>query len=396
MEPLAIRAFTLTSALGRGVGPALAALRAGRGGLRPCDFEDVSLKTWIGRIDGLEEMPLNGAFADYDCRNNRLAALGLAQDGFAEAVAEARVRHGAERIGVFIGTSTSGVLQAELAYRERDPESGELPAGFRYPHTLNAMSVTRFVRGRLGLGGPAMSMSTACSSSAKVFATAYRHIALGNCDAAVVGGVDSLCLSTLYGFHSLGLVSTERCRPWDARRTGMSIGESAGFALLERPAPGERGTPALLGYGESSDAFHMSAPHPEGAGAAAAMRRALLSAGIGAHDIDYVNLHGTATPANDETEDRAVVAVLGDATPCSSTKGWTGHTLGAAGIIEALFAMLSVTEGFIPGTLNTSEPDARLSARIVLEGRDAEVRRALSNSFGFGGSNCSLVLGTLP
>lgn len=396
MEPLAIRAFTLTSTLGRGVAPALAALRAGRGGLRPCDFEDVTLETWIGRVDGLEDAPLNGAFTAYDCRNNRLAALGLEQDGFAPAVAGARERHGAERVGVFIGTSTSGVLQAELAYRERDPESGDLPAGFLYPYTLNAMSVTRFVRERLGLRGPAMSMSTACSSSAKVFASAYRHIRLGHCDAAVVGGVDSLCLSTLYGFHSLGLVSAQRCRPWDARRAGMSIGESAGFALLERPAAGERGTPALLGYGESSDAFHMSSPHPEGAGAAAAMRRALRSAGIGARDLDYVNLHGTGTPANDETEDRAVVAVLGDATPCSSTKGWTGHTLGAAGIVEALFAVLSVTEGFIPGTLNTREPDARLSARIVLDGHDAEVRRALSNSFGFGGSNCSLVLGTLP
>ena len=395
MEPLAIRAFTLTSAIGRGVPATLAGLRDASGGLRPCDFEDVGLETWIGRVDGLEDAPVNGVLADYDCRNNRLAALGLAQDGFEAAVADARARHGADRIGVFVGTSTSGVLQAELAYRDRDPESGELPSGFLYAYTLNAMSVTRFVRERLGLRGPAMSVSTACSSSAKVFASAYRHIALGNCDAAVVGGVDSLCFSTLYGFHSLGLVSSERCRPWDVQRAGMNIGESAGFALLERPRVGERGVPALLGYGESSDAFHMSSPHPEGAGATAAMRRALGSAGIGAADLDYVNLHGTATPANDEAEDRAVIEVLGDATPCSSTKGWTGHTLGAAGIIEALFTVLSITEGFVPGTLNTRDVDPGLSARIVLEGYDAEVRCALSNSFGFGGSNCSLVLGKI-
>ena len=396
MDPLAIRALTLTCALGAGIRPALAALRERRGALRPYDFDDGTLDTWIGRVDGLEEAALNGALTKYDCRNNRLAERGLAQDGFARAVAQARKRHGPDRVGVFIGTSTAGVLQAELAYRSMDAQTNELPSSFLYPYTLNAMSVTRYVCGRLDLHGPAMSISTACSSSAKVFASAYRHIRLGICDAAVVGGVDSLCLSTLYGFTSLGLVSAAPCRPWDAARDGMNIGESAGFALLERCGTGDRGTPVLLGYGESSDAFHMSSPHPDGAGAAMAMRRALGNAGITAADVDYVNLHGTATSANDESEDRAVVAVLGDSTPCSSTKGWTGHTLGAAGITEALFTVLAVTEGFIPGTLNTRDQDENLAARIELEGHPASVSHALTNSFGFGGSNCSLVFGTAP
>lgn len=391
-----MRAFTLTTALGAGVQANRESLRQRASGLRPCDLADVSLDTWIGRVEGVEDTPLEPALAKYECRNNRLAGMTLAQDGFEQAVAAARERHGAQRIGVFIGTSTSGSLHVELAYRALDPVTGDLPASFLYPYTLSAMSVTRFVCERLGLHGPAMSVSTACSSSAKVFASAYRHIRVGNCDAAVVGGVDSLCLSTLYGFHSLGVVSSSPCRPWDAARDGMNVGEAGGFCLLERAEPGDRGALALLGYGESSDAFHMSSPHPEGAGAAMAMRRALHSAGVPAAEVDYVNLHGTATLVNDAVEDRAIADILGIGTPCSSTKGWTGHTLGAAGAVETLFTALSITDEFIPGTLNTRTVDPGLSARIVLDGYDVPVRRALTNSFGFGGSNCSLLMGTIP
>lgn len=239
-----------------------------------------------------------------------------------------------------------------------------------------------------------MSVSTACSSSAKVFASAYRHIKAGWCDAAVVGGVDSLCFSTLYGFNSLGLVSNRPCRPWDAERSGMNIGEGAGFALLEKMDGGVAGV-ALLGYGESSDAYHMSSPHPEGTGAAAAMKSALAMAGVAADAIDYINLHGTGTRANDASEDRAVMKIFGGGTPCSATKGWTGHTLGAAGIIEILFALGSIERGFIPGTLNSKRPDPALSAGVLLQNRAAPVRCVLSNSFGFGGTNCSLVLGAV-
>jgi 3-oxoacyl-[acyl-carrier-protein] synthase-1 len=309
-------------------------------------------------------------------------------------VAEVRGRYGAARVGVFVGTSTSGVLQAELAYRHRDPVSGALPADFSYFGTQNAMSAAEFTRQYLSLEGPVMSVSTACSSSAKVFASAYRHIKAGLCDAAVVGGVDSLCFSTLYGFHSLGLVSDRPCRPWDAERSGMNIGEGAGFAVLEKMDGATAGV-ALLGYGESSDAYHMASPHPEGAGAAAAMESALAMAGVTADAIDYINLHGTATPANDASEDQAVMKVFGGGTPCTGTKGWTGHTLGAAGVTEILFALGSIERDFMPGTLNSEHLDPALSAGVLLQNRAAPVSRVLSNSFGFGGSNCSLVLGAV-
>ena len=393
-EALIISACTLVNALGRGTQVSFDALEESREGLRPCDFEDTDLDTWIGRVDGLEDEPVVAELACFDCRNNRLAQLGLRQDGFSDHVAEVRARHGAARIGVFIGTSTSGALQTELAYRHRDPITGALPADFSYFGTQNVMSVAEFTRRFLSLDGPVMSVSTACSSSAKVFASAYRHIKAGLCDAAVIGGVDSLCLSTLYGFSSLGLVSDRPCRPWDAERSGMNIGEGAGFALLEKMDGGVTGV-ALLGYGESSDAYHMSSPHPEGAGAVAAMRSALAMAGVTADAIDYINLHGTGTRANDASEDRAVMKVFGGGTPCSATKGWTGHTLGAAGITEALLAIGSIERGFIPGTLNSVRLDPALSAHVLLENRAAPVTRVLSNSFGFGGSNCSLVLGAV-
>ena len=391
-KPLMVSAYTLVNALGRGAQASFDALQAAKGGLRPCDFGDADLDTWIGRVEGLEDAPVMTELGDFDCRNNRLAQLGLEQDEFAHRVAEVRRRHGAERIGVFIGTSTSGVLQAELAYRHRDPSSGHLPADFSYFGTQNVMSVAEFTRRFLSLEGLVMSVSTACSSSAKVFASAYRHIQAGLCDAAVVGGVDSLCNSTLYGFNSLGLVSEQPCRPWDAERSGMNIGEAAGFALLEKTLDATAGV-ALLGYGESSDAYHMSSPHPEGAGAVTAMSMALQRAGLTADAIDYINLHGTGTQANDASEDCAVVQVFGGGTPCSSTKGWTGHTLGAAGITEALFALGSIERGFIPGTLNSAHLDPALCAGVVLANRRVPVKRVLSNSFGFGGSNCSLVLG---
>jgi 3-oxoacyl-[acyl-carrier-protein] synthase-1 len=393
-EALIISACTLVNALGRGTRASYDALEEAREGLRPCDFEDADLDTWIGRVDGLEDEPVVAELAGFDCRNNRLAQLGLRQDGFSDQVAEVRARHGAARIGVFIGTSTSGALQTELAYRHRHPMTGALPADFSYFGTQNVMSVAEFTRRFLSLDGPVMSISTACSSSAKVFASAYRHIKAGLCDAAVIGGVDSLCFSTLYGFSSLGLVSDRPCRPWDAERSGMNIGEGAGFALLEKMDGGVAGV-ALLGYGESSDAYHMSSPHPEGAGAAAAMKCALAMAGVTADAIDYINLHGTGTRANDASEDRAVMTVFGGGTPCSATKGWTGHTLGAAGITEALFAVGSIERGFVPGTLNSTRLDPALSAHVLLENRAATVTRVLSNSFGFGGSNCSLVLGAV-
>jgi len=304
----------------------------------------------------------------------------------------AREKYGAARIGVFMGTSTSGILQTELAYRHRDPLDGSLPADFRYAETQNTFSLADFVQRYLGLSGPAFVVSSACSSSAKVFAHAARMMAAGVCDAAVVGGVDSLCLTTLYGFNSLGLTSKTPCRPYDIERDGISIGEGAGFALLEK-TPARAGAMLLLGVGESCDAYHMSTPHPEGLGAKLAMQQALDAAGLVPADIDYINLHGTATKANDASEDKAVYEMFGAATPASSTKGSTGHLLGAAGITEAIIAMLAIEQGLLPGGLHTQNLDPALRSNFLLENRSARVQRVLSNSFGFGGSNCSLVFG---
>lgn len=394
MQALKLSSYTLTSALGRGLDAHLAALQDERSGLRACDFDDCELPAWIGRVSGVEDNPINGALAAHDGRNNRLAAMGLETDAFSAAVAQARERYGADRIGVFMGTSTSGIYQTEQAYRNRDAESGALPESFIYRHSQNCYSVGDYVRSHLGLTGPGLVISTACSSSAKVFASASRYIDSGLIDAAVVGGSDSLCMTTLYGFSSLQLVSPDPCRPADLNRNGISIGEAAGFALLERAEPDDSGI-ALLGYGESSDAYHMSSPDPEGRGAAMAMQGALARAGLEAADIDYVNLHGTATPANDLSEGRAVASTFGDTVACSSTKGWTGHALGAAGILEALFCALAIEYGFKPRSLNTEQLDPDIPNRILMASEAGEVRAALTNSFGFGGSNCSLILGRL-
>jgi 3-oxoacyl-[acyl-carrier-protein] synthase-1 len=213
----------------------------------------------------------------------------------------------------------------------------------------------------------------------------------GLIDAAVVGGVDSLCLTTLYGFKSLELMSPEICRPWDADRAGLSIGEAAAFALVERDCAAPQGW--LLGAGESSDGHHMSSPHPEGAGAALAMRGALAQAGLAPAEVDYLNLHGTGTPGNDAAEDQGVCAVFGTATPCSSTKGYTGHTLGAAGAVEASISLLALQHGFAPAGLNLRTPDPALHSAYLREPMQRELRVVASNSFGFGGSNACLVFG---
>lgn len=393
MTPLELTAHTLTTCLGRGIAAHRAALRAERSALAPCRFETVQLDTWIGEVAGVDEQRLPEALSRYDCRNNRLTLMGLETDGFGDRVREATARYGADRVGVFLGTSTAGILQTELAYRRRDPATGGLPEDFHYRTTHNAFSLAEFTRDHFGLTGPAMAISTACSSSAKVFAAAARQLALGTIDAAVVGGVDTLCLTTLYGFASLQLTSKNPCRPYDAARDGISIGEGAAFALLERSASPAAGTVMLLGVGESSDAYHMSSPHPEGLGARLAMEAALRSAGLTPGDIDYINLHGTATPANDAAEGKAVAALFGDRVPGNSTKGATGHTLGAAGAIEALICAMALTDGRVPGSPGTGALDPSIPIRYQLQGEDRPLRHALSNSFGFGGSNCSLVLG---
>jgi 3-oxoacyl-[acyl-carrier-protein] synthase-1 len=392
LQPLFLTRYSVVNCLGAGAGAVAAALWERRSGLTPCDFDTIRLDTHIGRVPSVESIAMRADLARYDCRNNRLAQWGLELDGFAESVADARERYGAGRIGVFMGTSTSGIFETERAYQGRDPRTRALPADYRYEETHSTYSLAAFVRRYLGLNGPALVVSSACSSSAKVFGNAERIISAGVCDAAVVGGVDSLCLTTLYGFHSLQLTAPGPCRPFAAGRDGISIGEGAGFALLER-SPGQAGVVRLLGIGESCDAYHMSAPHPEGLGARLAMQRALQSARLEPRDIDYINLHGTGTPSNDAAEDRAVVELFGEKTACSSTKGATGHLLGAAGITEAIICILAIEQGIMPGSANTGEVDPQLRCKYLVENRPARLRCVLSNSFGFGGSNCALVLG---
>ncbi len=397
MPPLLVSACTLSSCLGTGLAETLTGLHEGGSGLVPCTFETVALDTWIGEVAGVDAQRLRPALSLYDCRNNRLAQIGLESDAFGDAVRAAAERYGRERVGVFLGTSTAGILQTELAYRRRDPASGALPADFAYRGTHNAFSLSDFARRHFALEGPAVTISTACSSGAKTFAAAARQIACGTIDAALVGGVDSLCLTTLYGFAALELTSSRPCRPFDAARDGLSIGEGAAFALLERlPSVPPKRSLVLLGYGESSDAYHMSAPHPQGLGARLAMAAALRSAALTAADLDYINLHGTATPANDAAEGRAVSELFGNKIPCSSTKGATGHTLGAAGAIEAVICLLALQHDLLPGSPHTVTPDPTLALNYLQASREGRVRTVLSNSFGFGGSNCSLLFARTP
>lgn len=394
MQPLALTHFSLVTSLGAGQQATLAALREGRSGLQPCTLESLPLPGYVGQVRELDDFFLTGEVARFNSRNNRLAALALNEDGFRAAAVAGRDRYGADRIGIFLGTSTSGLLETETAFRHLDPATGALPPRFDYARTHNTYSIGRFVREDLGLAGPASVVSSACASTAKAFAGASRMIAAGICDAAIVGGADTLCATTLYGFQSLNVMSDEPCRPFDRDRRGISVGEAAGFALLEKPGAADSDdTVLLLGAGESSDAYHMSSPHPEGLGARLAMERALTAAGLKAGDIDYVNLHGTATLVGDAAEDRAVADLLGSATPCNSTKGCTGHTLGACGIIEAIFSALSILHGFMPGSPQTRTVDPSLKSQYLVESRRARVDRVLSNSFGFGGANCSLLLG---
>lgn len=388
MPPLAVTARTATTACGRGAGALREAIAARRSGLRPNDFSTTPLATWIGRVDGLEEQPLPAAWARWECRNNRLAWLALQHDGVLDRLHALREKHGAHRVAIVIGTSTSSIGATEEAYARLDAEQG-FPEDLRRPIVHTVHSLGDFLQTATGLRGPCATLATACSSSAKVFAQAARLIQAGIVDAALVGGVDTLCGSVLFGFNSLGLVSKDPCRPFDVARNGLSLGEAGGFALLERDGDG----PWLRGYGESSDAHHMSSPHPEGLGARLAMAAALQRAGLSPNTVDYINLHGTATPKNDEIEAGAIAALFPATTSASSTKAYVGHTLGAAGIVESLIAMDAIATGMVPGSLNCDNPDPACGPQLQRDNAQRSVRVSMNNSFGFGGNNCSLVFG---
>jgi 3-oxoacyl-[acyl-carrier-protein] synthase-1 len=396
-HPIHITAYTAVSALGDGCAATLAAVEQGRSGLRPLGPHDFGiapmaepLDTWVGRVEGLDQS-LPEPWAHWDCRNNRLAWRGLQADGMAEQVRAAVQRHGADRVALVLGTSTASIGATEDAYVSLHT-TGVFPEQPHNPalHTLH--SLTGFVQEVLDLRGPTLTVSTACSSSAKAFATAERLLRLGLADAALVGGVDSLCGNVLFGFHALQLVSPQPCRPFDLARSGINLGEAAAFVLLERgPGPLQ-----LLGAGESSDAHHLSAPEPRGVGVQTALNLALARAGLKASDVEFVHLHGTATPKNDEVEAHLLARCFSPSVLAASTKGMTGHTLGAAGALGAVFSLSALEYGVLPGTINTHSPEPSIAGRLLLQPRRQPVRRVVSHAFAFGGSNCVLVFGAQP
>jgi 3-oxoacyl-[acyl-carrier-protein] synthase-1 len=325
-------------------------------------------------------------------RNNQLALAALAQ--IRPEVDAAIARFGADRVGIVIGTSTSGIAESESALREH-AASGKLPAHYHYGQQ-ELGSAAAMLAATLGTSGPAYVHSTACASSSKAMASAARLLNMGICDAVVCGGVDSLCAFTVAGFAALESVSEARCNPLSANRKGINIGEGAALFLMTR----EPAAVSLRGWGESSDAHHMSAPEPSGKGASIAIEKALARAGIEASQIGYINLHGTATPQNDAMESRAVHALFGDTVPVSSTKAFTGHALGAAGAIEAALCWLAMQEdnpdGLLPphlwdGAGDPALPQLNVVAPGTRLGRPLEW--ALSNSFAFGGANAVVVFG---
>lgn len=388
---LGVVATTIVHPAGAGTAALWDAAACGRSALRPNDLPWCDVPCWIGAVDGAEEPLLPAGLQAWDCRNHRLVWLALRDAAFRRSVATLVERHGPHRIGLVLGTTTSGIRSTEVAYRQRR-DAGRWPEGFAYRRSHAVEALCRFSAEVLGVRGPMATLSTACSSSAKVFLTAQRWVAAGLVDAVVVGGADSLCLTTLRGFGSLQLLSDDICRPFDAGRRGISIGEAAGFALLHREAE----PVCFLAGGESSDAWHMSSPHPEGAGVQRAMREALASARLAPRDIGYVNAHGTATPANDRAEAVALTQVFGaHGVAVSSTKGVTGHALGAAGIAEAIVVIQALEHQALPPSANLRSADPELALDLVTCPRPAALRYAMSNNLGFGGSNCALVFGRM-
>jgi 3-oxoacyl-[acyl-carrier-protein] synthase-1 len=367
---------------------------------------DTSAMTWredllfdapclVGMVNDACLIAIPQVLSDFSCRNNRL--LNTAAEQLTQAVEEAKLRYGAHRIGVVLGTSTSGIAKGEaaLAFKE---QHGHFPPHYHYSQQ-ELGSTSQFIQEKFSLNGPCYTLSTACSSSAKVFASAQRLLNAGLCDVVIVGGVDSLCQLTLNGFKSLESISKQHCNPFSEHRDGINIGEGAALFLLEKQAmsDSEPNQVLLAGVGESADAHHISAPHPQGAGAIAAMHQALADANITPEQISYVNLHGTATPKNDAMESRAMASVFGESIPpCSSTKPIVGHTLGAAGAIEAAFCYLLLsslnTDNLLPPHLwdLCQDPQDPLLP-LVAPKQVAKLDFIMSNSFAFGGSNASVI-----
>lgn len=382
----------IVCALGSGAGQVRDALLRAESGVLPTDQYTPGRMLPLGRAAGAELPPVAHLPPWQRSRNNQLALAALAQ--IRPAVDAAIARHGAHRVGVVLGTSTSGIAETERAMHALE-HAGALPDGFHYGQQEMG-SPAEMLAAELGVSGPAYVHSSACSSSAKAMASAARLMAMDLCDAVVTGGVDSLCGFTVAGFSALESVSAARCNPLSANREGINIGEGAALFLMSR----EPAAVALRGWGESSDGHHISAPDPAGGGARLAIAEALRRAGLEAEDIDYINLHGTATRQNDAMESQVVAGLFGAAVPVSSTKPFTGHALGAAAAIEAALCWLLMQDdnpqGALPPHLWDGVADAGLPAlKVAAPGAQLgrPLRHALSNSFAFGGSNAALILG---
>jgi 3-oxoacyl-[acyl-carrier-protein] synthase I len=404
----AVTAHSLVSAAGVGLQALVDACSAGHSALQPNTFTRVPLATWAGEVapQHWQGLGWQAQWAEWDCRANRLAWLGLQADGFISAAQTVCTRWGAARVGLVLGTSASTIGASELAYRTLDQAleqaldqaPGGFPAALRSERLNTLHAVAAFVQQVVGLQGPCCTVSTACSSSAKAFAQADRWLRLGLCDAVVVGGVDALCDSVFFGFNALQLLAPGACAPFAAARCGISVGEAAGFALLQRVPDSAAGAVQLLGHGEANDAHHMSAPHPQGRGAEAALNAALAHAGLHAHAVQHLQLHGTGTPQNDAVEAALVARRYAPGVHASATKGVTGHTMGAAGLVGALLCVHALQTGQQAGTVGTVAADPNLPAPFAQQLRlqpaaapGLTVQVAASHAFGFGGNNCVLV-----
>lgn len=364
------------------------ALKQHKSGLRRNDLPGSELDTWIGKVAQVSDVD---DLKQWQSRNNALAALGLEQGTLRNTLSTLKKKVGSTRIGLVMGSSTSSIDRTELAYNHL-AESGALTPEFQQPMVHNPHAPSLFVAHYTGIEGPSLTINTACSSSAKVFATAARWLEFGIVDAVLVGGVDTLCLSVLHGFNSLQLLSTNPCKPFDQHRDGINLGEASGFAILQRAGENDNSSGIrLAGYGESSDAHHMSHPHPDGLGARMSMTQALERAKLEPAAIDYINLHGTASRANDLIEGRLVSDLFPKTTLCSSTKAWMGHTLGAAGITEAIITMDTLNTNVIPGSKNLDTLDEALDFSIAASDQQRVCEHVMTNSFGFGGNNCTLL-----
>jgi 3-oxoacyl-[acyl-carrier-protein] synthase-1 len=388
VRPYPITAYGVVSGLGRSTDEVWASLRAGSRGLSPCPLA-VPFQTLSGAVLGdLPAMPPGRE--DYESRVVRLTLLAYQQ--IEAATQRAIQRWGAGRVALLLSTSTGGIGETESAY-EHFLAHGSPPGNYDFARQHSFAAFADVLREVSGIEGPRFVISTACSSSAKVFGTAQRLLDADVVDAAIVGGVDALCLTTVRGFHSLGVMATGESRPFGAERPGMNVGEGAALLLIERDGEGDAW---VLGVGETSDAFHMSAPDPEGRGAQLAMEGALAQAGLAPTDIHHINAHGTGTARNDVVEAIAIERVFGTAVPTVSTKGYTGHTLAASGATEAIFAILTMKHGYIPGSAGAHPLDPEVRIDVVDQGREAKVDRVLSNAFAFGGNNVSVILGRTP